>query len=572
MPPTASPHGGRTLAWLLFIAALVLGSGYGLHEPWAPDSPRFALVARDMLASGDWLFPRVGGDLYADKPPFFFWLLGGSIWLTGSVRAGFLLPSLLAGLGTLWLTFDLARRLWDSRSAMLTGLLLLASIQFTLQAHTAQIDGVLCFFTTLGLYGLLRHLLLGPDWRWYVLGGAACGIGIITKGVGFLPLLVLLPWYVMKRRGTIAGPRGSLAAFGAAPLAALAVVAAWFVPMLLAASGDAALAAYRDEILFGQTVDRYLDAAGHLKPAWYFLTNVIPWAWLPLVLLLPWLVPKWRAAVKQGDARVVLPLAWALLVLLFFTLSSGKRGVYILPALPAVCLAATPWIRELASRPAIGRLAAGVLALFAAGTAFGVYHLGTVAPAKLDIADPAILPLLQWAAALMALTALGWLLAARRYGGFAALAGYLMTLWLVVGWFVMPVIDDERSGARIVRAAEASMPPAGELGITRPKESLLLQARGPFTNFGHRRADRDQELADAARWLAAGDDRRLIVPADVMSPCFKAQGAIELGVAHRRDWRLVSPGEVNAECAARGHDAAAIAYVAPAAPSAKRTK
>lgn len=43
---------------------LVLGSGYAMYQPWASDSPRFAAIARDMLVSGDWLFPRLGGDLY----------------------------------------------------------------------------------------------------------------------------------------------------------------------------------------------------------------------------------------------------------------------------------------------------------------------------------------------------------------------------------------------------------------------------------------------------------------------------------------------------------------------------
>jgi len=28
-----------------------------------------------MMLTGEWLFPRVGGDLYQDKPPLFFWLL-----------------------------------------------------------------------------------------------------------------------------------------------------------------------------------------------------------------------------------------------------------------------------------------------------------------------------------------------------------------------------------------------------------------------------------------------------------------------------------------------------------------
>ncbi len=554
----------QALAWLVVLSLVVLGSGYGAHEPWAPDSPRFAAVARDMLASGDWLFPRVGGDLYADKPPAFFWLMAAAIWLTGSVRAGYLLPSLLAGVGTVWLVFDLTRRLWDTRIAFGAGLTLLATVQFTLQAHTAQIDGTLCFLTTLGLYGLLRHLLLGPDWRWYAAGGAACGLGVITKGVGFLPLLVLLPWGWLRYRGSVPGPRGSVLAWSLAPLAALAVIALWFVPMVLASMDQPALAAYRNEILFGQTVDRYVAAEGHRKPAWYFFTNVIPWAWLPFVLLIPWLAGHWRRAWRDGEPRVLLPLAWALLVFTFFMFSSGKRGVYILPALPALIVAAAPYLAETLRRRWPNRLASGVLALFALAAAWGIGELSGLAPDRPGIPPPDVLRQLEWAAIAVLILALVFLGAGpRRDLGFVRLGAFLMTGWLVAGWYVMPAIDDERSGRPIMAAAEAGLPPGGKLGIAQPKESLILQGRGSLTNFGHRRPDREQELADAARWLAASPDRRLIVRDESLDPCFGRGEAEYLGYAHRLGWLLAAADNVDPACAAAGRPENAIPYVAP---------
>ena len=63
------------LLLLVGFAVLLMAVGLGMRDPWPADEPRFALIAQDMLRSGDWLIPRVGGDLYADKPPFFFWLL-----------------------------------------------------------------------------------------------------------------------------------------------------------------------------------------------------------------------------------------------------------------------------------------------------------------------------------------------------------------------------------------------------------------------------------------------------------------------------------------------------------------
>ncbi len=560
-------HGLHPLIWLLPLALLVLGAGYGTFDPAPPDSPRFASIARDMLVSGQWLFPRVGGDLYADKPPLYFWLMAGAIWLTGSVRGGFLLPSLLASISTLLLLFDLSRRLFDRETAVVTSLALLSSVQFALQAHTAQIDGTLCFFSTLGLYGLLRHLLDGPDWGWYALGGLACGLGVITKGVGFLPLLVLLPFLVLRTTGAVAGPRGNIARWSLAPLATVTVVGLWLVPMVLASLHEPALAAYRDEILFGQTVDRYVHAAGgHSKPVWYFFSNVIPWAWLPLVLAVPWLVPRWIEATRQRDARVLLPLAWVVIVLVFFTLSRGKRGVYILPALPALCLAAGPYLRELLGRRGPHLLGGGVLALLAAVCAFAAYRAGALSPADVGVPDASTLVGLQWAVSALALLALASLLLplGRRRLGLARLGGFLMSTWLVVGGVVAPLIDEARTGVHVLAAARAALPAGAELGITHPKESFLLASEGTLVNFGHRRPDGEQESADAARWLHGHADRRLIVPQGAMAPCFDPAQSLDLGYAHRATWYLVPPEAADAACAARGDAGAAIAYRVPA--------
>lgn len=102
--------------WLLAITAvLVIGAGLGLRDPWPSDEPRFALVAKQMVMSGDWLFPHRGNELYSDKPPMLMWLQALFCMLLGNWRVAFLLPSLLAALGTLACVYDLGRRLWTRR-------------------------------------------------------------------------------------------------------------------------------------------------------------------------------------------------------------------------------------------------------------------------------------------------------------------------------------------------------------------------------------------------------------------------------------------------------------------------
>src|SRR5690606_22042473 len=100
--------------------------------------------------------------------------------------------------------------------------------------------------------------------------------------------------------------------------------------------------AYRDNILFKQTGERYVAAWHHVKPWWYYLANVVPWAWLPWTLALPWAIPAWFRRLRRGDARIGFALGGTILILAFFSLSPGKRGVYILPTIPLLILALAP--------------------------------------------------------------------------------------------------------------------------------------------------------------------------------------------------------------------------------------
>ena len=557
----------RDLLLLAVAAIVLLAPGLGLRDPWPADEPRFALIARDMVATGQWLFPQVGGDLYQDKPPVFFWSMAAGYQFTGSLRLAFLLPSLLAGIGTVLLTYDLGRRVWSRAVGLAAALLLLASVQLVIQARAAQIDMLLAFFTTASLYAIGRHLLAGPDWRAYAMGGFAAGIGVITKGTGFLPLLLLVPFFALRRlgfSGLWSGGGGSR--WWLAPAALLGGIALWFVPMVVtvAVSGDPALAAYRDEILFQQTVTRYAASWGHQEPWYYFIVKVIPPLWLPGTLLLPWLVAFWRDAWRRRDGRPWLLLGWIVLVVTFFSLSPGKRGVYILPALPAFALAVAPFLDELLARRGVQRslfgLAAGVVAVAAGASAY----LGVIRPEALarlaeqhDVTSVA--PLV--ALAVVAGVALALLRPAR--GAQAWVATLLAVTW-IQGLWINPMMNGARSGRDFVAVVEAATPDEAELGLLGYREQYLLYLSRPVTNFGHRRASRegDQEADDAAHWLNDSPGRVLVVDDLRRGQCFAAAPAISLGHANRRDWFLVSP-PADEECAARGDPAAARSYVPP---------
>jgi len=565
-PAASLPIRARDLLWLALALAILIGTGLGIRDPWPADEPRFAALARDMALSHEWLFPRVGGDLYQDKPPLFFWLLAICYSLLGSVKASFLIPSFLAAGGTLFLIYDFGRRTVSREAGLAAALISVCTLQFMFVARGAQIDGTLCFLTTFSLYALLRHLLLGPSWRWYFIGGFAAGLGIFTKGVGFLPVLLLIPFFAMRAlrwQGFPAIDAGRLGwRWWLAPLAMLLAVSLWFVPMLLtvAASGSAEYAAYRDEILFKQTVGRYAAAWHHVKGWYYFIVEVIPPLWLPWSLLLVWLAPRFKAAFHERDARVWLPLFWAFLVLVFFSVSPGKRGVYILPALPALAFAAMPFLESVLSRAGVRR--AGFALAGAFFVAAAVLTVAFLANAKFAVkaVDAADLGGVTALYIYLALSGVGLAYAAWR-APLAAWPVALGSLAIVFSYFIAPAMNGERSGKAFTQAALAQVRPHEQLALVAYKEQFLLYLDRPTVNFGHRRwLEGAQESYDAAQWLNAVPDRVLLVPESTLKKysCFLV-GVTPVGRSSSEEWFLVrSPAERS--CAERGDSSRAISY------------
>ena len=451
-----------SLGWLLLIALVVLGAGLGLRDPWPADEPRFALIAKEMVESGQWLFPMRGGELYPDKPPLFMWGIAIGYVLTGSIKVAFLLPSLLSGLLTILLVWDLGRRLWNPAVGFMAGLLLLFTVQFTLQAKTAQIDALVTFFITLGVYGFVRFLLCGGGWRWYWLGWFAAGLGIITKGVGLLALLILIPAIWTHREKIRAASRSDWLKGLAGPLFMLLAIGLWLVPMLsaVAQSGDPVLQAYRDNILLRQTVTRYANAWHHVKPFWYYLSSVIPPFWLPLSLLLPWLVLAWRKAIQGQDKRVILLLGYLVLVVLFFSLSPGKRGVYVTPGTPALALLTAPYMGTLLARVWPGRLLGGLgwlLGILCVGGAGALAVSDKLANRLGDLGPAPWLPLLVLGAALLLVNVL------LRRAPLSAILCSLAVGWLLYSCWICVRLNDMRTPQGVMARAQQKVPAGEEL-------------------------------------------------------------------------------------------------------------
>lgn len=543
--------------WFLMLAALVLlAAGIGMRTPTPSDEPRFALVAHQMAASGNWLIPHRGADWYSDKPPLFMAAQAASHALTGDWRIAFLLPSLLASLGTLWLIYDLGRRLWGHRAGLWAALALLCTVQFVFQAKRGQIDPTVTFFVTAANVGILRHALLGPDRRALWLGCFAAGLGVITKGVGVLAFLMVVPWWFARkyRWQGLAPADGGIAVWLGGALAFVAALALWLVPLAIYVHthDSAAARAYVNDIFVNQTVHRYVHPWNSFQPPWFYI-EVIFTSWLPLSLALPGLLPAWRQALRERDARVLLPLAWAVLVIVFFSLTRAKRDVYIMPALPLLALCAGPWLSSILEKRWAQWLAIGFVLLLALPlVVLGAQALvhpsawmqrfaaGRQLGANASSLWLAFLVMGVWMLACAALFRL-------RRAGIAVLAG-MAGVWMVWGLWVAPLLARASSQEPLVRRVEQVVGPNAKLALVAWKEELPLAFHRKVADFGFVTPWHEQ-LADSIRWQEQSpSDRWVLVLSDIMAPCVDPAKTLDMGVTSGRDWRLYRLDAVAPAC------------------------
>ncbi len=547
----------RRAFWLFMLVAFVLlGAGIGLRDPWPSDEPRFTLAAKQMVESGDWLFPRRGRELYSDKPPMLLWMEAASFEVTRSWRIAFLLPSLLAGLLTLGLTYDLGRRLWNHKAGLYAAIAALFVFQFMYQVKRAQIDPLIMGWITLANWGLLLHFLRGPNWRAYWLGCFAAGVGVITKGVGILAFLMFVPYLFARWRGwegVTRTDRSALRWFGGV-LAFLAPILAWGISVLLLAKarGTPEYAAYVNDLFFRQTAGRYAGSWSHPQPFYYYVPIVL-FNWFPMSLAYVGAAPRWWRDLKAGESRILLPLGWTLLIVVFFSIPVGKRDVYLMPAIPMVALAMAPYLEAMAEtrwlrNTAFAIAAFGGVAIIVAGlwASFGHSQATQRFIEQRELED---LGHMVWS--MVIAIGVAFVLAAAwfrpRRGIHALLAG-IAALWLIWSFWSYPLLNDSSSARAVMHRAREIAGPDAEIGLVAWKEQNLLMAEGPVRDFGFVNPW-DKQLLEAMQWQAEDPARRPIFILDeAMGRCIDRDKATRVGHANRREWWLARADAIVAGC------------------------
>ena len=322
----------RHVAIILVLGATVLVPSLFTRDPWDPDEPRYAEVAREMVVLGDYLVPHLNSEVYPDKPPLFFWMAAGLMHLGFGIDSGRVVAAVLTAV-TLLLVYQLGRRLYGRETALWAALVTLTTLLFMGISKFGVLDPPLTFCIVAAISCALVALE-GEGRRrggWWLGFYGAMAAGVLIKGpVGVaVPGLIVLAYGLIRRKELRAGRWWHLA--GAVLFAGL--VAAWLVPAVLK-GGEA----YAAEIVFNQTARRLAESPSHQKP-FYFYLACSPLFFLPWSLILPLaLVSAWKAARHDQERQSWLPVIWFAVILIFFSLVSGKRERYILPVVPAIGL------------------------------------------------------------------------------------------------------------------------------------------------------------------------------------------------------------------------------------------
>ena len=322
-----TPQVKRRTLFLFFLAVgLLYFSALGTIPLLEPDEGRYAEIPREMLASGDFVTPRLNGVAYLEKPPLYYWGTAASLRIFGETEFGARGFTAAVSVAGILLTYWMGAALAGWRTGLYSAIVLSTSLYYYVIGRLHAIDMTLAVLLAFSIFpGYLYHSGKSRRRSFLVLSYAAAGLAFLTKGlVGVVfPLAVLVLWLIFAGRVREAAKAFSPPGIGLF----LAVVLPWLV-LVQGENPDFLWFFFIHEQFLRYTTKVH----HHAGPFWYFL---------PVLLggFLPWVAFLRRVVISsRGTGEAFLPredlvflLSWALFIFLFFSFSGSKLVTYIAP-------------------------------------------------------------------------------------------------------------------------------------------------------------------------------------------------------------------------------------------------
>lgn len=311
-----------------------------------------AQIARNMLASGDWVTARLDGVAYLEKSPLVYWLMAISYKVFGVHDWAARIPVVLSCIGLCWLTAAFGTWAFGKRAGFYAGLCMATCIGLWLFTRILIPDVMLTFTVALAMWAFLRCLDENePHPRvWAAVLAVSLALGLLLKSlIGVLfPVAAGVIYLVLTRQLFSASTWKRLYPFSGLAIILL-IAAPWHI-----------LATLRNPPYFAFTL-RSVPGEYHGFLWFYFMNeqvlrflnlryprdyNTVPrlWFWLfHLIWLFPWSVylpavaqQSFKPVDRAGRTRL-LALCWVGFILVFFTFSTTQE-YYSMPSYPAFAL------------------------------------------------------------------------------------------------------------------------------------------------------------------------------------------------------------------------------------------
>lgn len=353
--------------FIALLSTLVIIPFLGETIFYSKGEPREAIVAYSMLESGNWILPLNYGTDIAYKPPFLYWSIAAISAIFGGVSEfSSRLPSAIAFLAMQFVFFGFVARYKDTKTAVITSLLLLTSFEVHRAAVACRLDMLQVSFIVISLCLLFRwdeKGCKGIPWTAVVL--MACGT--LTKGpVGSIFPCMCIGIYQLIRGRSFGKTFLSLFGIGLLSLIPLGI---WFYAAWL--QGGQPFMDLMLEENTGRFVGK-MSYPSHHNPLWYNFLTII-WGWTPwtLVLLISLFGLKWnemhllpagnsftgRIRKVWDNIRSQSPIQlfiWIVIIAIFvfYCIPKSKRSVYLLPIYPFMAVLIAQYLEALMQKGA----------------------------------------------------------------------------------------------------------------------------------------------------------------------------------------------------------------------------
>ncbi len=312
----------RDYALLLLISFFAFWFLLGKIGLIDPDEPFYAMTAREMVESGDWLTPQIFGKPQFEKPIFYYWLAAGSFAIFGESEFTGRLPTAIAATVMVLLTYWIGRRLFNRQTGFIAGLYMATGLELCIMGRLMLTDIPMTIFVSASLF-CYWLALEEPNKRdkWIFWHLVFAGLAVLTKGpIGSLAtLMATISFTIFAKKPFLLRPSKGLW-WGL--LAYAIIVVPWYTLMIVKYKW-----AFVDEFFIRDNFLRFIRAE---HPA-----NNNPWYYPGVFFVgsIPWL-PGFVLAVRDlfQNVRTDLPRlfvkTWFLSNFLFLTAAASKLPSY----------------------------------------------------------------------------------------------------------------------------------------------------------------------------------------------------------------------------------------------------